>query len=107
MSYNNDKDNLFSIPGNDIIFLTEDIQHNIWIGTDRGLARYDRSKDRFMRITFAGLPLHVHSSVVTDNGVLFFGTEQLSCILMLIIGYVFICEWTGKSYLCLHACLHI
>ena len=27
-----------------------------------------------MRITFAGLPLHVHSSVVTDNGVLFFGT---------------------------------
>ena len=74
MSYNNDKDNLFSIPGNDIIFLTEDIQHNIWIGTDRGLARYDRSKDRFMRITFAGLPLHVHSSVVTDNGVLFFGT---------------------------------
>ncbi len=74
MSYNNDKDNLFSIPGNSIIFLAEDLQHNIWIGTDRGLARYDRSKDRFMRITFAGLPLHVHSSVVTDNGVLFFGT---------------------------------
>ena len=73
MSYYNDKDNLFSIPGNDIIFLTEDLQHNIWIGTDRGLARYDRSKDRFVRITFAGLPLHVHSSVVTDNGVLLFG----------------------------------
>lgn len=73
MSYYNDKDNLFSIPGNDIIFLTEDLQHNIWIGTDRGLARYDRSKDRFVRITFAGLPLHVHSSVVTDSGVLLFG----------------------------------
>lgn len=73
MSYNNDKDNPFSIPGNDILFLTEDPNHNIWIGTDRGLARYDRGKDRFVRITFAGLPLHVYSSVVTDNGVLFFG----------------------------------
>ncbi|MBC5632941.1 helix-turn-helix domain-containing protein [Parabacteroides sp. N37] len=73
VSYYNDKDNLFSIPGNDIIFLTEDLLHNIWIGSDRGLARYDRSKDEFVRITFAGLPMHIFSSVVTDNGVLFFG----------------------------------
>ena len=53
--------------------MTEDLRHNIWIGTDRGLARYDGSKDRFVRVTFAGLPLHVRSLVVTDNGILFFG----------------------------------
>ncbi|MCD7849591.1 MAG: hypothetical protein LUH63_07545 [Parabacteroides sp.] len=73
LSYFYDKDNICSIPGNDILFLTEDLHFNIWIGTDNGLVRYDRSENKFIRITFAGLPLHVFSSVVTDDGVLFFG----------------------------------
>lgn len=73
LSYYSDKNNPFSIPGNDIIFLTEDLYHNIWIGTDKGLAMYDRSKDRMKRIISAGLPLHAYSSVVMENGILFFG----------------------------------
>lgn len=73
LSYFYDKDNICSIPGNDILFLTEDLHSNIWIGTDNGLVRYDRNENKFIRITFAGLPLHVFSSVVTDDGVLFFG----------------------------------
>ncbi|RHR61812.1 helix-turn-helix domain-containing protein [Parabacteroides sp. AF17-28] len=73
VSYFYDKDNPCSIPGNDILFLTEDRHSNIWIGTDKGLVRYDRREDKFIRIVFAGLPLHVFSSVVTDDEVLFFG----------------------------------
>lgn len=73
VSYYYDMDNGFTIPGNDILFLTEDLQSNIWIGTDKGLVRYDRCEDRFIRFTFAGLPLHVFCSVVTDDGILFFG----------------------------------
>lgn len=72
-SYFHDKNNPFSIPGNTVFFLVEDPRQNVWIGTDKGLVRYDRSEDRFVHIAFAGLPLHVSCSVVTDGGILFFG----------------------------------
>jgi len=46
-TYYHDPKNKHTIAGNSILGLTEDSLHNIWIGTDRGLSRYDIKADTF------------------------------------------------------------
>ncbi len=45
--YYHDPHNSHTIPGNNITGLKEDSLHNIWIGTDAGLSRYDIKADTF------------------------------------------------------------
>ncbi len=46
-TYYHDLKNKHTIAGNNILGLTEDSLHNIWIGSDRGLSRYDIKADTF------------------------------------------------------------
>jgi len=48
--YKHSPDDPFSISDNDIQVIYEDREHTLWIGTQsRGLNRYDRKKERFIR----------------------------------------------------------
>jgi signal transduction histidine kinase/ligand-binding sensor domain-containing protein len=46
-TYYHDPENKHTIAGNVIVGLIEDSLHNIWIGSDRGLSRYDIKADTF------------------------------------------------------------
>ena len=77
VTYYQDKNDPFSIPGNDIIFITEDARSNIWVGTESGLALYNPVKDNFTRATFQNHPLSVNSTLLMEDGVLFFGVNEV------------------------------
>lgn len=72
-SYFHDRKNSFSLPGNYIYCLHEDQQHNLWVASDGGLSRYDRTKDRFE----TEIPNRIQSVLNIQGGVLFGGYEAL------------------------------
>ncbi len=65
-------DNPHSIPHNLIYQMIEDKQNNIWILTDKGVARYQRqSDDFFIPTNETGNNIIVYSVCLTKDGVLF------------------------------------
>lgn len=76
-SYYYEKETPLSLPDNDIIFLAEDARFDLWIGTEKGLALYNRNTNNFTRITFDNLPLKVYCSLLIEDGILFFGTGSV------------------------------
>ena len=48
--YNHSTDNINSLPSNHVYEIAEDSLRNIWILTDKGLCRYDRKQDNFIRL---------------------------------------------------------
>lgn len=75
-SYFYDKDTPFSLPGNYIHFVIEDKQKNIWISTDKGLVRYNRSNDRFLP-AIPDKQIRVFSHFPQKDGILFGGENML------------------------------
>ncbi len=72
-SYVYKKNDLKSIPGNQINFILEDKTGNIWVGTENGLALYNPGKDNFEVIKYQNKPLLVRSAVELPEGVAFGG----------------------------------
>lgn len=76
--YSHDANNPNSLPHNYIHKITEDKQHNVWILTDRGLARYRRRSDDFyIPQDKDGQNILVYSSCPTDDGILFGGRNRI------------------------------
>ena len=70
--YIHQANNPHSIPHNLIYQMIEDAQNNIWILTDKGVARYQRQSDDFFIPTDeTGNNIIAYSACLTDNGVLF------------------------------------
>ena len=70
--YVHQSNNPHSIPHNLIYQLIEDVQNNIWILTDKGVARYQRQSDDFLIPTDeTGNNIIAYSACLTDDGVLF------------------------------------
>ena len=70
--YIHQANNPHSIPHNLIYQMIEDEQNNIWILTDKGVARYQRQSDDFFIPTDeTGNNIIAYSACLTDNGVLF------------------------------------
>ncbi|MEY8612604.1 response regulator [Parabacteroides segnis] len=74
--YYNDKQDVYSIPNNDICFLVEDSLQNLWVSTEHGLALYNREKDHFIPILFEGRLLNVHAYLLVKDGLLLFGRGE-------------------------------
>lgn len=67
-----------SLPHNFIHKITEDKQHNIWILTDQGLARYQReSDDFFIPKDKDGNNILAYSSCLTEDGIIFGGRNRI------------------------------
>ncbi len=69
-SYYQVPDDPNTLPGNYIFFVVEDSLYNVWVGTNNGLARYDKEKDIFIPIT-QDKPFY--SYVFTPDGIVFGG----------------------------------
>lgn len=76
-SYYQGKGNPNALPGNDLIFLTEDAECNLWVGTNNGLALYDRQRNHFIPMSYQSHQLMITSTLLTDDGVLFFGEGEI------------------------------
>lgn len=69
-SYYQVPDDPNTLPGNYIFFVVEDSLYNVWVGTNNGLAKYDKEKDIFIPIT-QDKPFY--SYVFTPDGIVFGG----------------------------------
>ncbi|MDG1897979.1 MAG: two-component regulator propeller domain-containing protein [Fuerstiella sp.] len=47
--YQNDPEDVYSLSDNNVKSLLEDRDGNLWVGCDKGLNRYDRNLDAFIR----------------------------------------------------------
>ena len=59
-----------TLPGNYIFFVVEDSLYNVWVGTNNGLARYDKERETFIPI-IKEKPFY--SYVFTPDGIVFGG----------------------------------
>lgn len=75
-TYLHEKDNPFSLPGNQINFIAEDSLNNIWVSTNRGLVRYERDKNSFCE-AIPGHPVYTFSACPTAGGILFGGERAI------------------------------
>lgn len=69
--YQEDKDNPYSLPYNDVVFLEEDAARNIWVGTSRGLAIFDRNTRKFACQELDGEPVVATCCLLMSEGVYF------------------------------------
>lgn len=63
-----------SLPGNHIFFIAEDSLYNIWIGTNNGLARFDKEKHIFTRVV-QDSPFYSYTLI--SKGILFGSQNSL------------------------------
>ena len=77
--YQEERENLHSLPYNDIVFLEEDAEGNIWVGTSRGLACFERDTQKFMRQEIDGQPLVAACSLLMPEGIYFLGKQGVFC----------------------------
>ena len=59
-----------SLPDNDICFLKEDSLLNLWIGTQEGLAIYNRGEDNFTLIYHNNAPVQAKAACLLTDGIL-------------------------------------
>lgn len=65
-----------SLPGNQIFFVHEDKQANLWVGTNHSVALYNRERDNFeTAIAFQSLPFK--SCYSLDDRILFFEADRM------------------------------
>lgn len=60
--YKHDENNVHSLNSDNVFSMFEDKEGDIWIGTDRGLSRYDATTGQFINYTRPG----VHNTIVYD-----------------------------------------
>lgn len=76
--YSHETNNPNSLPHNHIHKITEDEQHNVWVLTDKGIARYQRNSDDFyIPKDKNGNNIIVYSSCQTSDGIIFGGRNQI------------------------------
>ena len=76
--YVHSPNNPHSIPNNLIHQIAEDEMSNIWILTDKGIARYQRQSDDFFLPTDEkGNPIIAYSTCMTKDGVLFGSQDKV------------------------------
>lgn len=70
--YTHQKNQPNSIPHNVILSIVEDKQHNLWILTENGVARYRQESNDFVTLTTPsnGINILAYSACSTDNGLL-------------------------------------
>ena len=73
--YQEEHDNPYSLPYNDVVFLEEDADRNIWVGTSRGLAIFDRNTRKFACQELDGEPVVATCCLLMREGVYFFGVK--------------------------------
>lgn len=73
ITFLNDKSNKYSLPDNNIQFVAEDFEHNIWVSTEKGLTIYDPFKNEFNPIIRGT----IYSYILLKDGILFGGEEIL------------------------------
>lgn len=66
-----EKENPYSLPGNTIHFIAEDSLQNIWISTNNGLARYEKTTDSFRPVLLNEEILAVNAYAHIRGGLLF------------------------------------
>lgn len=66
-----------SLPGNRITFIAEDNLRNLWISTNKGLARYNRGNSTFHAVKLNNKQIYAGDYLVQDDGILFCGTDAL------------------------------
>lgn len=69
----NDRTKKYSLPDNNIQFVAEDSEHNIWVSTEKGLTIYDSFKNEFNPIIRGT----IYSYLLLKDGILFGGREML------------------------------
>lgn len=73
--FKNDPLNYSSLPGNDVRTIFESKEKRIWIGTQDGLAKYDKNKNKFTRIELLkDRKLSIRVIKEDSSGVLWIGT---------------------------------
>ena len=73
--YFTDRNDTTSIPGNDISRIMADSQHRLWIGSSKGLCRYDYERNCFVRYEFPDTKQPRVECIVEDtDGNLLVGT---------------------------------
>lgn len=74
-TYYQNPDDPNTLPGNHIYFVVEDSLYNVWVGTNNGLAKYDRERDLFAPV-IKDKPFY--SYAFTPDGIVFGGNSSLS-----------------------------
>jgi len=75
-TYLHEKNDPYSLPGNQINFLAEDSLNNIWISTNRGLVRFQREKNQFIE-AIPGQPIYTYAACPIEGGILFGGDRTI------------------------------
>ncbi len=74
--YFSDKNDSTSLPHNDVPHLLSDSQHRLWVGSARGLCRYDYATDRFIRCHLPGGEIPRIAGLIEDSeGNILIGTS--------------------------------
>lgn len=63
-----------SLPDNEITCIFESKDKTLWIGTNNGLAKYDKSKNQFIRINIPRKLITILSIAETSDGIIWLGT---------------------------------
>ena len=67
-----------SLPHNNILHISEDSLHNVWILTEKGTVRYRRGKDDFFRfVDQEGRPVLANTVCCTSEGMLLGGRNKI------------------------------
>lgn len=74
-SYYQNPDDPNTLPGNRIFFVVEDSLYNVWVGTNNGLAKYDKERDTFIPV-IKDKPFY--SYAFASDGIVFGGDVSLS-----------------------------
>jgi len=63
-----------SLPDNEITCIFESRDKTLWVGTNNGLAKYDKVKNQFVRITIPRKLITILSISETSDGIIWLGT---------------------------------
>lgn len=63
-----------SLPDNEITCIFESKDKTLWIGTNNGLAKYDKAKSQFIRINIPRKLITILSIAETSDGIIWLGT---------------------------------
>ena len=63
-----------SLPDNEITCIFESKDKTLWIGTNNGLAKYDKAKNQFIKINIPRKLITILSIAETSDGILWLGT---------------------------------
>lgn len=76
-TFMHEQQNPLSIPGNTIYFLVEDSLSGLWVGTNKGVVRYDPARKGFTPLLYKNATLQARSALAADASVLFAGNGEL------------------------------